>query len=106
MSMYHILCLKLYLYFYYAANDYKNQLSSRLKSLEKEHERTLAEKTVIHKNEIEVCGLLKVYCVNILHIGFVQDLISRFKDSAQIEDDFKKTSQLLKAYIQQTYLVS
>jgi len=81
---------------YSVANDYKKQLSSRIRNLEKEHERTLAEETVRHKNEIEV-SIWKGYCMRTSCIGFAQDLISRFKDSAQIEDDFKKTSKLLKA---------
>lgn len=36
------------------ANEYKKQLSSRIKSLEKQHEHASAEKAVKHKNEIEV----------------------------------------------------
>ena len=37
------------------ANNFRKQLSSRLKALEKEHERALAERMVKYKNEIEVC---------------------------------------------------
>lgn len=41
-------------YYYTPAHDFRSQLSSRIKALEKQHEYTLAEKTVKHKNEIEV----------------------------------------------------
>ena len=67
----------------------------RIKTLEKQYEHTLAEKTVKHKNEIEVLWFPNVYCIDTA-VLLVQDLISRFKDSAQIEEDFKKASKLLK----------
>ena len=87
--------MQLYLCCYTVANNYKKQLSSRLKTLEKEHERTLAERMVKHKGEVEVWKSLNMHCVDITFI-YIQDLISRFKDSAQIEEDFKRTSKLLK----------
>ena len=67
----------------------------RIKTLEKQHEHTLAEKTVKHKNEVEVLQFPNVYRIDTV-VLLVQDLISRFKDSAQIEEDFKKASKLLK----------
>ena len=46
--------------------------------------------------KLKYVKFLNMHCVDIT--VFVQDLISRFKDSALIEEDFKKTSKLLKVY--------
>lgn len=35
-------------------------------------------------------------CLEATHALFTQDLIARFKDSAQIEEDFKRISKQLK----------
>ncbi|XP_065887543.1 meiosis-specific nuclear structural protein 1-like [Dysidea avara] len=57
-------------------NDFKQQQSSQIRSIEKKYERIISEKTAKHQKEIN-------------------ELLARFENSAAVEEDLKKATQML-----------